>query len=274
MRHLVRQAAVVAAALALLLPGAATAANAAPVQPGRRAPEVFHGLGFDACSTPPLATMRAWYDASPYRAVGVYASGTQRACPQTELTADWVREVRAMGWRVIPIHVGPQAPCNTYAYKTERLDPARAAEQGREQAVEAVAALAALGLGKGSPVYLDIEAYGPRDDPTCSPAVVDAAAGWTAELHRAGYVPGFYSSLASGVRDLTNAVRAGRAPLPDVLWYARWDHKADTAGSGEVPDDLWVDQQRIHQYEGNVQETWGGATLSIDRNRLDGPVAT
>ncbi|GAA1217832.1 hypothetical protein GCM10009665_04650 [Kitasatospora nipponensis] len=289
MRHFLRQAALTAATLVLLLP--AGAAEAAPgtagpadgagraggpagaAKPDRRASEVTHGLGFEACTAPPLDTMRTWWDDSPYSAVGIYSSGSQRACGQPRLTADWVHQALAMGWRLIPTHVGRQAPCNGDAPQSGRLDPAHATEQGRAEADEAVAGLTALGLGPGNPVYLDIESYPGGNDPTCVRAVVDAVLGWTDELHQAGYLAGFYSSVDSGVHDLIAAVRAGRSPAPDVLWYARWDHAADTAGSGTVPDDLWADQQRIHQYDGDVRETWGGVTLNIDRDRLDAPSA-
>ncbi|MEU9127994.1 DUF1906 domain-containing protein [Kitasatospora sp. NPDC048540] len=273
MRPPSRRTALAAAALALLLPAANATARAD--EPGPPV-EVVDGLGFDACTAPPLGTMQAWWDDSPYEAVGIYLSGSQRACKQPELTASWVREVQAMGWRLIPTHVGLQAPCNVSAGKPAKFDPDRAREQGRQEAEEAEAALAELGLGEGSPVYLDIEAYAPGADPACGDAVADAAAGWTEELHRAGYLSGVYSSLDSGVRDLAAAARAGRTPVPDALWYARWDGRQDTGGTGStggLSDDLWAGHRRIHQYAGDVRETWGGVTLSIDRSRVDGPVA-
>ncbi|MFD7030935.1 DUF1906 domain-containing protein [Streptomyces sp. NPDC059917] len=266
MRTLLRNLGLSAASLALL--GATTPAAAPPPT------EVIHGLGFDACAAPPLKAMRAWYGTSPYRAVGIYVSGGQRHCAQPELTAEWVRQVRAMGWRLIPAHVGMQAPCNDYPHKTERFAPARAGDQGRAQAQEAVRALTALGIGKDSPVYLDIESYAVKDAPAeCGRAVVDAVVGWTRELHRSGYRAGFYSSLGSGVRDLAGAARAGRSPLPEALWYARWDQQESTADQGPLTADLWPKDARIHQFAGNVKETWGGETLTIDRNRLDGPAA-
>jgi hypothetical protein len=61
--------------------------------------------------------------------------------------------------------------------------------------------------------------------------------------------------------------------MPDSLWYARWDDHADTAGSGALAPDLWTVHQRVHQYRGNVPETYGGATLTIDRDQVDGPTA-
>lgn len=262
------------------------AAGAAPVRlsrtvladplRSRRQPlpaEVFTGAGFDACTAPSLETMRAWADASPYRAVGIYSSGRQRACDQPRLTADWVRKVRAMGWRLIPTHVGRQAPCMAAGSKAQRIDPAKAVQQGKEEAAEAVRAVKNLGLRTGTPVYLDIEAY-PRGDSACSQAVMDFTVGWTQALHKAGFRSGFYSSTDAGIADLAAAARAGSSPLPDAVWYARWDDRATTTdGAGRLGDDLWVGHARIHQHHGNAQETYGGAALSIDRDQVDGPVA-
>ncbi|MFB6894362.1 DUF1906 domain-containing protein [Kitasatospora sp. NPDC056327] len=291
MRHL-RPAALAAASLVLLLAavgpgvstgGAAPVAAAAPriratVLPDRLGPPVarardrYAGAAFDACTAPPPETLRAWRDASPYGALGIYTSGSQRGCAQPRLTADWVRQARAMGWRFLPVHVGLQAPCSELKRKPKRIDPARAVQQGREEAAEAVRGLRAVGIGPGSPVFLDIEAY-PMRDPACGQGVVDFTLGWTQALHRAGYRSGFYSSLDSGVADLAAAARAGSTPLPDVLWYARWDDRADTAGGGALTPDLWSGHRRVHQYRGNVEETWGGATLTVDRNQVDAPLA-
>ncbi|MER8186688.1 DUF1906 domain-containing protein [Kitasatospora sp. NPDC094015] len=235
--------------------------------------EVFTGAGFDACTAPPPETMRAWRAASPYGAIGIYSSGDQRACDQPRLTAAWVREVRAMGWQLIPTHVGLQAPCRASAGKPKRIDPDRAVQQGRDEAALAVRGLRSLQLATGSPVYLDIESY-PRGDAACSQAVIDFTLGWTQALHAAGFHSGFYSSTDSGIADLAAAARVGSSPLPDAVWYARWDDRADTVdGSGPLGADLWAGHQRIHQHHGNVAETYGGVTLTVDRDQLDTLVA-
>ncbi|MEV4615112.1 DUF1906 domain-containing protein [Kitasatospora sp. NPDC049258] len=235
--------------------------------------EVFTGAGFDACAAPALETMRAWRTASPYGALGIYSSGDQRACDQPRLTAAWVREVRAMGWQLIPTHVGLQAPCREPGGKPKRIDPAKAVQQGRDEAALAVRGLTALELAVGSPVYLDIESY-PRGDAACSQAVIDFTLGWTQALHAAGFHSGFYSSTDSGIADLAAAARVGSYPLPDAVWYARWDDRATTVdGSGQLEPDLWTERQRIHQHHGNVEESYGGATLTVDRDQLDALVA-
>ncbi|MFJ4677028.1 DUF1906 domain-containing protein [Kitasatospora sp. NPDC088783] len=275
-----------AAALTEARTEARTAATAPPVRlrrtlladplSARREPlpaEVFTGAGFDACSAPPVETMRAWWGTSPYGAVGIYTSGRQRACGQSRLTAAWVSEVREMGWQLIPTHVGRQAPCMAPSNKVQRIDPAKAVQQGKEEAAEAVRAVKNLGLRTGTPVYLDIEAY-PSGNRACSQAVMDFTVAWTQALHRAGFRSGFYSSTNSGVADLAAAARAGSGPLPDAVWYANWDDRATTTdGAGRLGDDLWVGHSRIHQHHGNAQESYGGAALAIDRNQVDAPVA-
>ncbi|QMU75110.1 DUF1906 domain-containing protein [Streptacidiphilus sp. PB12-B1b] len=235
-------------------------------------PALYHGAGFDPCAAPPLSAMAAWKAASPYRAIGIFTSGDQHRCADPLLTRAWVGSVRAMGWKVVPLDIGLQAPCSDYPGKPLHIDPVHAVDQGRAEATRAVAGLDALGIGAGSPVYSDMEAY-PQDSPGCAQAVVDFALGWTAQLHSLGDRSGFYSSMDSGIADMMSAARAGCSPLPDALWYARWDGRADTAGSGYLTDDLWSGHARIHQLSGNVTETYAGATLVIDQDWLDGPVA-
>ncbi|MFF7635680.1 glycoside hydrolase domain-containing protein [Kitasatospora sp. NPDC008050] len=240
---------------------------------------VFTGSGFDACSAPPLDTMRAWRGASPYGAIGIYSSGRQRACDQPRLTADWVRQVRALGWRLLPIHAGRQAPCaapgdrqSQPPSRPQLIDPAHAVQQGREEAGEAVKGARRIGIGQGAPIYLDLEAY-PPGNAGCAKAVVDFTLGWTQALHTAGYFAGFYSSLDSSITDLAAAARAGAAPLPDAVWYAHWDDRASTDGGGVLGADQWARHRRAHQQHGTVQETHGGARLEIDRDQLDTLVA-
>ena len=49
----------------------------------------YKGRAFDTCSAPPLKAITAW-NKSPYRALGVYIGGANRACGQPRLTASWV----------------------------------------------------------------------------------------------------------------------------------------------------------------------------------------
>src|SRR5437868_5377062 len=67
------------------------------------------GKGFDTCTAPSLASMRAWR--SSFTVTNMYIGGAARGCAQPNLTKDWVREVRGMGYRITPTYVGLQAPC-------------------------------------------------------------------------------------------------------------------------------------------------------------------
>ncbi len=55
-----------------------------------------------------------------------------------------------------------------------------------------------------------------------------------------------------------------RVPVvPDV------HRTANTDAGSYVPAGHWSGHQRIHQYAGEVTETWGGASVTIDRDYLD-----
>jgi hypothetical protein len=229
----------------------------------------FTGPAFDTCTAPSLTAMQAWL-ASPYRAVGVYTSGAGRSCGQPNLTPAWVSSVTALGWKLLPIHIGPQAPCYTGTKPT--ITPARAGAQGAAEAKQAVAGAAALGLLPGSALYADVEHY-PVADAACRDAVLDYLSGWTTQLHRQGYLSGVYVNLNSGAVHLADAY-ASKYARPDALWVARWDRQPNLTGWAGVPDPRWAVGQRIKQHTGDHVETWGGVRMTIDSNQVDAPVAT
>lgn len=243
---------------------AKSSARSAPEVPAMRS---LAAPAFDTCEAPSVDAMSAWRE-SPYKAVGIYVGGSNRGCGNAGLTADWVRRVHAQGWEFLPIYVGTQASC-TASKKAVRIDPARSWDMGREDADDAVDRAAALGLGPGSALYFDMEAYDNRNA-DCRRDVLNFVSAWTLRLHERGYVSGYYSSLDSGIDDVLKA--AGSRLLPDALWYARWDDRPVTSGDGAIPDGAWLGR-RVHQYSGNVKETYGGVAITIDRNALAGPVA-
>lgn len=231
------------------------------------APGTFSGKGFDACTAQSQTTMDAWRNASPYSAVGIYVSGVNRGCSQAGLTPEWVAAQHANGWQFILTDVGLQAPCSTRYDKVISTDPATARDQGRRGAAEAVSAAQALGFGPGSAVYADIESYtGPA---SCTEGVLQYASGWTEGLNDAGWLGGMYSSGSSGITDLCAAAGNDAYTMPNHMWFAWWNGKADTDSGSYCPAGLFTDGQRIHQYNGNVTETYGGATVNIDRDFLD-----
>ena len=163
-------------------------------------PKTFTGMGFDTCAAPSTATMQKWLG-SPYRAMGIYIGGSMRACGDGNLSAGWVSQVSSMGWGLIPIYVGVQAPCvNQTGLAT--IDPKQAAAQGKSAAADAAGRAAYFGLGAGTPVYYDMEGY----DNTvagCTATVMTFLTAWTQELHARGYTSGAYGSSSSLMVDLS-----------------------------------------------------------------------
>jgi Domain of unknown function (DUF1906) len=227
------------------------------------------GLGFDACTAPSVQNMAAWL-ASPYRTIGTYLGGDNWACDYGNFTADWVQQVAAMGWRFIPIWVGPQAPC-TGITGAVTIDPADATAQGQSEAASAVATAQSFGYGSGTPIYFDMEGYD-NSDTACSQAVLSFLDGWTEGLHAAGYLSGVYSSAGSGMVDLASEYGQPGYASPDDVWIADWNGSPQLTDP-YVPDADWADNQRLHQYYGGHNETWGGITLNIDNDSIGGDVA-
>ncbi|WP_406259523.1 DUF1906 domain-containing protein [Actinacidiphila glaucinigra] len=234
---------------------------AAGPQPGS-----YLGKGFDACTAPSQAAMNAWQASSPYSAVGVYISGSFRGCAQPNLTASWVTGQTGNGWRLFPIDVGRQAPCTSFSLKMS-ADPATAKSQGVTAAAGAISAASSLGIPAGSAIYSDIEAY--TSTASCKAAVLSYLSGWTERLHSGGYLSGFYSSAASGIKDAASEYNNSAYTRVDHLFYAWWNGAADTNTGTYVPATYWSSHQRIHQYVGEVTESYGGYSINIDRDYLD-----
>jgi hypothetical protein len=210
--------------------------------------------------------MSAWAS-SPYRAIGVYIGGANRACSQPNLTSTWVGEQVADGWHLIPTYVGLQAPtsaCSSCAKLSSSYG--RAAIQGAEAADDAVADAQSVGMGPGSPIYFDMEAYARSSSATA--ATLTFLSAWTEQIHALGYSSGVYSSGASGILDLGRAI-GGSYLLPDNVWSANWNGAQSTLES-YLPSTAWADHQRIHQYRGGHNETYGLMTINLDNNYVEG----
>ncbi|MBV9820425.1 MAG: DUF1906 domain-containing protein [Solirubrobacterales bacterium] len=234
---------------------------------GRAADAIFTGPGFDACAAPSAATMAAWSQ-SPYRAVGVYIGGINSACAQPNLTPSWVAAQVAAGWRLIPTYVGDQG-VGACAGSCARISSATAGAEGAAAAQDAIDHAQALGVPPGNPIYDDMEQYDQSSSHTA--AVLAFLTGWTSALHAAGYRAGVYSSAASAVTDLVKQQGTGYLE-PDDIWIGDWNGRATTSDP-YVPADDWANHQRIHQYRGGHNERYGGVTLNIDSNDLDGDTA-
>jgi hypothetical protein len=220
---------------------------------------VVKGLGFDACAAPSVSTMTSWL-ASRYRSVGVYIGGVNRACAQANLTSAWLATIESQGWHYFPIYPGLQSSC-VQASGDATIDTGHAAAEGVAAADDAAVQAHSLGIPPGTPLIYDMEAY----LPACDSQVITFLSAWDSELHVRGYSAGVYESF-SNIGALVGAV--GSMTEPDVVDYADWDAAATTTSS-YMPASLWTKHQRVHQYLGNNQVSYGGVSLNIDSDYLD-----
>ena len=217
----------------------------------------YHGRGFDACTAPSRSVMQTWWNDSPYAAIGVYIGGSDAACSQPNLTPAWLRNTAAQGWHFIPLYVGPQAAFG-------ELSKNSSASQGSAAASDAALQAQRLGFAPMSPIYYDMEGYPPGQ----STRVLRFLSAWSTRLHKLGYSSGVYSSSSSGVADLARQYGRGVYTMPDVIYDALWNGQANTFDSVLRPGQ-WGNHHRLHQYRGNVTQTYGGVTLNIDQDFMN-----
>ncbi|MFE9611973.1 glycoside hydrolase domain-containing protein [Streptomyces sp. NPDC006012] len=253
---------------AAVVAGAGIAAQTSMAATTWPAQKTYTGRAFDACTAPSLAAMKAWRGGL-YGAAAVYVGGKNRGCAQPNLTASWVKSVSSAGWKLIPIYVGAQPPCQT-GTKSEKLTAANATSLGATDGKDAVAKAAALGMKAGSPVYLDMESYDVTNK-SCNDAVLAYVRSFTktlrGKIYRAGYY-GFASSSAKAIATATN-----KTDLPGNLWYALYDQKYTTTSDWPWGATQFTGHSRGHQYMVNSKETRGGYTITVDRDAWDAPVA-
>ncbi|WP_371548760.1 DUF1906 domain-containing protein [Streptomyces sp. NBC_00554] len=257
-----------AAAGAAVVAGAGIAAQnsmAATTWPAQR---TYTGRAFDTCAAPSLNAMKAWHGGL-YGAAAVYIGGKNRGCAQPNLTASWVKSVSTVGWKLIPLYVGAQPPCQTGS-SPEKITAATAASLGATDAADAVAKASALGMKAGSPVYLDMEAYDITNT-ACNKAVLTYVRAFDKALRAKTYRSGYYGFTSSSAKAIANAT--DRTDLPGNMWYALWDKQNTTTADWPFAATLWTNHSRAHQYMVNSKETRGGYTITVDRDAWDAPVA-
>ncbi|MFJ5840920.1 glycoside hydrolase domain-containing protein [Streptomyces shenzhenensis] len=257
-----------AVAGAVVAAGAGFAAQSSMAATAWPAQKTYTGRAFDTCAAPSLAAMKAWHTGF-YGAAAVYVGGKNRGCNQPNLTASWVKSVSAVGWKLIPLYVGAQPPCQTGS-SPEKLTAATAASLGAHDAADAVAKASALGMKAGSPIYLDMEAYDVTNK-ACNDAVLTYVRSFTKTLRAKTYRAGIYGFTSSSAKAIATA--ADRTDLPGNLWYALWDKKNTTTADWPWGATQYTDHSRGHQYMVNSKETRNGYTITVDRDAWDAPVA-
>ncbi|MFD8915090.1 glycoside hydrolase domain-containing protein [Streptomyces sp. NPDC059575] len=253
---------------AAVLAGAGIAAQtsmAATVWPAQK---TFTGQAFDACSAPSTNAMKAWHTGF-YGAAAVYVGGKNRGCNQPNLTSSWVKSVNSMGWKLIPIYVGAQPPCQTGS-NPEKLTASTATSLGAKDGQDAVAKASALGMKAGSPIYLDMEPYDITNK-ACNDAVLSYVRSFSKTLRGKVYRSGYYGFTSSSAKAIATA--SNKTDLPGNLWYALWDKKYTTTSDWPWGASQFTGHSRGHQYMVNSKESRGGYTITVDRDAWDAPVA-
>ena len=224
------------------------------------------GRGFDQCAAGSISQMNnSWWPNTPWSWANIYMGGANRGCGQSNLTSNWVNAILTRGWKLVPTWVGLQGPgssCGGCSQMSSNLSTAR--QQGINEANAATNAANALGLNPPTIIYYDMERY----DPTSNSAVRAFIDGWTLGLHQRGNQAGVYGAGVNANNDWSQV-----ANVPDAVWIADWNGNTSVYGLSGLSDNLWTNHQRIHQYQGGHNETWGGVTFNIDSNSTDGPVA-
>lgn len=264
---------------------------------------VSQHLGFDSAVLPDLAKLQAWWQASPYYDIGIYAPGSPNGPSDPALSAAWVTAASKQGWGIVPIWPGLQAPCgcdnppsgphahDTYpqchqrgAGQTFSFKLTQAEQQGEAQALAAYNSVKALGLD-GSIVYADIEPYDASASDgrnlSCGAATEAYVSGWVKGMHQDGGAgsAGVYGIVWDAVPHTpVSQPQAVDFQGADSVFLARDDNRVTVWGlnhdsESQLDDTLWATRQRIHQFRGGSQESWGGASLYIDSNVEDAPIA-
>jgi hypothetical protein len=254
---------------AALLVGGALTAQATTTSASRPAPSVYAGRAFDTCTAPSLTAMKAWKASQFYGAAAVYVGGRNRGCAQPQLTSSWVKSVTAEGWKLVPLYVGAQPPCQSGS-NPERISAANAASLGATDGADAVAKASALGMKAGSALYLDMEGYD-ISNASCVSSVLTYVRAWDKSVAAKGYWAGFYGFRSTSAAAV--AVAKDQTNLPDVLWYALYDKVYTTTSDWPWGSAQWTGHRRGHQYLVNSRETHNGVTLTVDRSTWDAPVA-
>jgi len=235
----------------------------------------YEGQAFDACEIPTLAELSNWFENSPYRGVNLYIGGISRLCANNKLNASYIAEIARQGWRLIPTWVGHQPPCTSFKYPFP-YDVDEAFEYGVNNANQAKDRMELFGLlnnGQGGIVYLDVESFSTSNE-ACVAATRAYIQGWTTRMRELGIMGGLYASSVN----LNKAQIYNIVPTVPAVWIAEWNATrgfnpdASVYDLRHLPNDYWYNQQRLRQYSGHLNESWGGVTLSIDPNVAHGPV--
>ena len=250
---------------------AALALGAAPAEAkAAGAPGSLTGYGFDACTAPPQAVMDAWWEYSPYSAVGIYIGGSNRLCKdQPELTATGCGPSSAPAGRSSRRTSGRRRAARATPTRCRPTSRPRTSRGSRRRRVPWPRR---RGSGSGPAPRSTTTSRttrwstppAGRRRSTSSPGGPTSCTRWVTES-------GVYSNVAAAISslDLADRVSHGDYTMPDDIWFAWSNNQRDTVAGQWVLSDEWDDHERVHQYAIDQPQTYGGYTLTVDANWLD-----
>lgn len=220
------------AAVALVIAGSTMMLQPANAAPGIK---TYDAMGLDSCAAPSSSQMQTIWNNSAYWDWYIYIGGIARACSQPNLTSSQVSTVRNQGWGLMPIWVGPQAPCSNFAHRFS-YTPMTAWNQGVAEANAAYDRAVVLGIHTPPVIVYDLEAFSATS--ACLDAVDSFISAWTWQLHNrhSGTKAGLYgSSCGSHLETLWYRT----SPRPDWVWGADWDNNKDASDLACVGATHW-----------------------------------
>lgn len=224
--------------------------------------------GLDSCQAPSHSQMAAFWSGSNWYWWGIYIGGSNMGCPNNNVSEAWIDQEINRGWRILPIWVGPQAPCTNYG-DTFPTNISDAYDRGYNAASKAFSrAVTDLGMNLVDlPIVYDLEAFD-TSNTACLNAAKAFMRGWTTYLHAGtAQKSGLYGSVCGSGLDSFWPV----TPNPDFVWAAYYNDNPDTGNLACVASSHWQNV-RHKQYTDNVNRTENGVTLLVDINCSRGPV--
>lgn len=206
--------------------------------PVAKAPRSLMLDGAFAPDAPTLAALRG----TGARLFAGYLPSADAFHPWT--AGDFAR-VRAAGYELVPVFVGPASGSN--------------ALRGLTDGLAAVAAARSMGLHAG-PIALDVEPYALEDNP---PGAVAYTRTWSAVVSKAGFSPWGYG-VAAYFQDLADA---GVAASLDVAWVALYPDippaQPDAHTVPGMPAAWTAPGTRIWQFAGSTTVDGASVDLSV-----------
>jgi hypothetical protein len=128
-------------------------------------------------------------------------------------------------------------------------------------------------------IIYDVEYYlDSSSQLSCLKAVQAFISGWSGELRARGDLAGVYGAPCG--QSMSAFVNIPN--IPDQIWFAQWFNPPEYRQDASVftgrsicglDDSLWTNRQRLHQYAGGHDESWGNVTFNIDSDVMDATVA-